>query len=87
MFRCRAGGSFILDTLLVPAWGEFLWGNEKHWESRFGCPAKADHEESEIIQEFVNMARAIMGSGLQAVEQAQRRASMSQTEASAQEAR
>lgn len=46
-----------------------------------------DHEESEIIQEFGNMTRAIMGSGLQAAEQAQRRASMSQAEASAQVAR
>ena len=46
-----------------------------------------DHEESEIIQEFGNMTRAIMGSGMQAAEQAQRRASMSQAEASAQVAR
>lgn len=46
-----------------------------------------DHEESEIIQEFGNMTRAIMGSGMQAAEQAQRRASMNQAEASAQVAR
>lgn len=46
-----------------------------------------DHEESEIIQEFGNMTRAIMGSGMQAAEQAQRRASMNQAEASAEVAR
>ena len=45
-----------------------------------------DHEESEIIQDFGNITRTILGSGLQAAEQAQRRASMKQAEASAQDA-
>ena len=43
-----------------------------------------DQEESEIIQELGNMTRAIMGGGMQAAEQAQRRAGMSQAEANAQ---
>ena len=46
-----------------------------------------DQEESEIIQEFGNMTRAIMGSGMQAAEHAQRRASMNQAEANAEVAR
>lgn len=45
-----------------------------------------DHEESEIIQDFGNITRTILGSGLQAAEQAQRRASMKQAESSAQDA-
>lgn len=46
-----------------------------------------DHEESEIIQDFGQLLRAVMGSGMQAAEQAQRRAAMRAQEQAVSEAR
>jgi len=46
-----------------------------------------DHEESEIIQDFGQLLRTVMGSGMQAAEQAQRRAAMRAQEQALNEAR
>ena len=46
-----------------------------------------DHEESEIMQDFGQILRTVMGSGMQAGEQAQRRAAMRAQEQSVSEAK
>lgn len=46
-----------------------------------------DHEESEIMQDFGQLVRTVMGSGMQAAEQAQRRAAMRAQEHAMSEAR
>jgi len=46
-----------------------------------------DHEESEIMQDFGQLLRTVMGSGMQAAEQAQRRAAMRAQEQAVSEAR
>lgn len=46
-----------------------------------------DHEESEIMQDFGQLVRTVMGSGMQAAEQAQRRAAVRAQEQAVSEAR
>lgn len=46
-----------------------------------------DHEESEIMQDFGQILRTVMGSGMQAAEQSQRRAAMRAQEQSVSEAK
>lgn len=46
-----------------------------------------DHEESEIVQDFGQLLRTVMGSGMQAAEQVQRRAAMRAQEQAMSEAR
>ncbi|WP_193058550.1 hypothetical protein [Glutamicibacter arilaitensis] len=46
-----------------------------------------DHEESEIMQDFGQILRTVMGSGMQAAEQSQRRAAMRAQEQSMSEAK
>lgn len=46
-----------------------------------------DHEESEIMQDFGQLLRTVMGSGMQAAEQAQRRVAMRAQEQAVSEAR